>query len=103
MSDKEFDINNDTYVEDQVDAIRSMYYATYATIKGLQENLIIERPRRITREQIRRALDNPYENIHMLQQASSMLQTSNGIYQEVQTHPTPVSYTHLTLPTNREV
>ncbi|WP_270504451.1 hypothetical protein [Paraclostridium sordellii] len=86
MSDKEFDINNDTYVEDQVDAIRSMYYATYATIKGLQENLIIERPRRITREQIRRALDNPYENIHMLQQASSMLQTSNGIYQEVITY-----------------
>ena len=24
-------------------------------------------------------------------------------YNHIQTHPTPVSYTHLTLPTNREV
>lgn len=63
-----------------------MYYTTYATIKGLQENLVMERPRRISRDQIRRALDNPYENIRILQQASIMLQSSNGIYQEVITY-----------------
>lgn len=60
--------------------------STYAMIKGLQENLVGERPRKITRQQIRRAIESPYENIRLLQQASVLMQTSNGIYNEVITH-----------------
>lgn len=55
-------------------------------LKGMSANLVGERPRTITRTQIRRALDNPYDNIRTLQQASVQLQISNGIYNEVITH-----------------
>jgi len=43
----------------------------------------IYRPRQISREQIRRAVLNPYLNVDTLQQASMLLKATNGIYKKV--------------------
>ena len=84
MSEKRFDLNEEEYVRNQVDYVNNMVLGrNYALLEGLQVNLTGKRHRRITREQIRRALDNPLDNIELLQQASYMLKVTNGIYQEV--------------------
>lgn len=84
---EDFDINDISYVDEQIDSINSMLMKSrYAVLNGLNTALNSERPRRITRAQIRRALDNPYDNVAVLQQASVMLQATNGIYQEVITY-----------------
>lgn len=84
MSEKSFDLNEESYVRDQVDFVNNMVLSrNYALLEGLHVNLTGKRHRRITRDQIRRALDNPLDNIELLQQASYMLKVTNGIYQEV--------------------
>lgn len=84
MEKESFDFNNEEYVNSQIDSINSMLSkSNYAMLTGLSVNLQGTRPRRITRDQIRRALDNPFENVNLLQQTSTMLKSTNGIYQEV--------------------
>lgn len=83
MSEK-FDLNNETYVSEQLNCIENMMMSrNYALLNGLNVNLTGQRSRRITRDQIRRAVDNPFDELEILQQASEMLSVTNGIYQEV--------------------
>lgn len=83
MSEK-FDINEESYVSSQLDCIENMLMSrNYALLNGLNVNLTGNRHRRITRDQIRRAIDNPFDEMETLQQASEMLSVTNGIYQEV--------------------
>lgn len=83
MSDK-FDINQESYVKDQLDSIENMLMSrNYALMNGLSVNLSGQRYRKINRDQIRRAVDNPLDDLETLQQASEMLSITNGIYQQV--------------------
>ena len=83
MSDK-FDINQESYVKDQLDSIENMLMSrNYALMNGLNVNLSGQRYRKVNRDQIRRAVDNPLDELETLQQASEMLSITNGIYQQV--------------------
>ena len=83
MSDK-FDINQESYVKDQLDSIENMLMSrNYALMSGLNVNLSGQRYRKVNRDQIRRAVDNPLDELETLQQASEMLSITNGIYQQV--------------------
>ena len=83
MSEK-FDINKESYVKDQLDSIENMLMSrNYALMNGLSVNLSGQRYRKINRDQIRRAVDNPLDDLETLQQASEMLSITNGIYQQV--------------------
>lgn len=83
-NDKKFDINDETYINEQIDAINSMINrSNYASLQGLSVNLTGERSRKINKAQIRRALDSPLASVNILQRTSSMLKKTNGIYQEI--------------------
>lgn len=81
---EKFDYNNEEYVNDQISAIETMMmHRSYALLNGLNVGLVGNRPRKFSRDQIRRATQNPYDNVSTLQQISENIECSNGIYQEL--------------------
>lgn len=75
------------YIDKQLKSINSMLeHRNYALMNGIVNvSGEIYRPRRINRATLRRALSDPYRdsNIDILQQASMVLKTTNGIYKRV--------------------
>lgn len=73
------------YIDKQLQSISEMLgrrnYALMSGISALSTEMY--RPRQISREQIRRAVTNPYSNVETLQQASMLLKATNGIYKKV--------------------
>lgn len=73
------------YIDKQLQSINEMLgrrnYALMTGIPSLSTEMY--RPRQISREQIRRAVLNPYANVETLQQASMLLKATNGIYKKV--------------------
>ena len=83
MSEK-FNISEETYVKKQIEAINGMVVgdsSIYTNLNGITYlSKDMQRPRTYSRDNVRRALANPYENVSTLQQVSSILKSSNGIY-----------------------
>ena len=77
---EEFNISEETYVKNQIEAINGMVVgdtSIYTNLNGITFlHKDMQRPRAFTRENVRRALANPYENISTLQQVSSILKSS---------------------------
>ena len=86
MSEK-FNVSEETYVKNQIDAINGMVVgdsSIYTNLNGITFlNKDMQRPRTFTRDNVRKALANPYDNISTLQQVSSILKSSNGIYAKI--------------------
>ena len=82
-----FNISEETYVKNQIEAINGMVVgdsSVYTNLNGITFlNKDMQRPRAFTRENVRRALSNPYENVTTLQQVSSILKSANGIYAKI--------------------
>ena len=82
-----FNISEETYVKNQIDAINGMVVgdsSIYTNLNGITFlNKDMQRPRAFTRENVRKALANPYDNVSTLQQVSSILKSSNGIYAKI--------------------
>ena len=82
-----FNLSEETYVKNQIDAINSMVVgdsSIYTNLNGITFlNKDMQRPRSFTRDNVRKALSNPYENVSTLQQVSSILKSSNGIYAKI--------------------
>lgn len=78
-------VQNPEYVDKQLQSINDMLSRrNYALMSGIPTlSTEMYRPRQISREQIRRAVTNPYSNINILQQASMLLKATNGIYKKV--------------------
>ena len=76
---------NTEYVDKQLSAINEMLgKRTYSLLNAIPTlSTEIYRPRQINREQIRRAVLNPYSNVETLQQASMLLKATNGIYKKI--------------------
>lgn len=78
-------IQNPEYVDKQLQSINDMLARrNFSLLSGIP-TLTTEmyRPRQISREQIRRAVTQPYSNVETLQQASMLLKATNGIYKKV--------------------
>ena len=102
---EEFNISEETYVKNQIDAINGMVIGdtnVYTNLNGITFlNKDMQRPRTFTRDNIRRALANPYENISTLQQVSSILKSSNGIYAKMLIYnSTMLTNNHMITPTS---
>ncbi|MBP3905890.1 MAG: hypothetical protein J6D12_02115, partial [Peptostreptococcaceae bacterium] len=86
MSEK-FNISEETYVKNQIDAINGMVVgdsSIYTNLNGITYlSKDMQRPRTYTRDNVRKALANPYDNVTTLQQVSSILKSSNGIYAKI--------------------
>ena len=86
MSEK-FNISEETYVKKQIEAINGMVVgdsSIYTNLNGITYlSKDMQRPRTYSRDNVRRALANPYENVSTLQQVSSILKSSNGIYAKI--------------------
>ena len=71
MSEK-FNISEETYVKNQIDAINGMVVgdsSIYTNLNGITFlNKDMQRPRAYTRDNVRKALANPYDNVSTLQQ-----------------------------------
>ena len=82
-----FNLSEETYVKNQIDAINGMVVgdsSIYTNLNGITFlNKDMQRPRSFTRDNVRKALSNPYENVSTLQQVSSILKSSNGIYAKI--------------------
>lgn len=76
---------NPEYVDKQLQSINDMLSRrTFSLLSGVPTlSTEMYRPRQISREQIRRAVTNPYANVEVLQQASMLLKATNGIYKKV--------------------
>lgn len=78
-------IQNPDYVDKQLQSINEMLakrnFSLLSGIPALSTEMY--RPRQISREQIRRAVTQPYSNVETLQQASMLLKATNGIYKKV--------------------
>lgn len=76
---------NTDYVDKQLSAINEMLGRRNYSILNAIPKLSTEmyRPRQISREQIRKAVLNPYSNVEILQQASMLLKATNGIYKKI--------------------
>lgn len=76
---------SEKYVDNQLQSINDMLrkrnFSLLTGVSTLSSEMY--RPRRISREQIRRAVTNPYGNVEILQQASMLLKATNGIYKKV--------------------
>ena len=99
-----FDVNESTYVKNQIEAINEMVVGDkniYTSLNGITFlNKDMQRPRTISRENVRRALANPYENVSTLQQVSSILRASNGIYAKMLIYnSTMLTNNHMITPT----
>lgn len=77
--------HNPEYVDKQLQSIDEMLSRrNYSLLNGISTlSTEMYRPRKISRDQIRRAVTNPYSNIETLQQASMLLKATNGIYKKV--------------------
>ena len=77
MSDK-FNISEETYVKNQIEAINGMVVgdtSIYTNLNGITFlNKDMQRPRAFSRDNVRRALANPYDNISTLQQVKLSLE-----------------------------
>lgn len=86
MSEK-FNISEETYVKNQIEAINGMVVgdsSIYTNLNGITYLAKdMQRPRAYTRDNVRKALANPYDNVATLQQVSSILKSSNGIYAKI--------------------
>lgn len=78
-------VQDPKYVDKQLSSINDMLARrNYSLLSGIPTIATeLYRPRQISREQIRRAVTNPYQNIDTLQQASMLLKATNGIYKKV--------------------
>lgn len=76
---------NPEYVDKQLQSINEMLSRRNFSLLSGVPTLSTEmyRPRQISRDQIRRAVTNPYSNVETLQQASMLLKATNGIYKKV--------------------
>ena len=76
---------SEKYVDEQLKSINAMLTErNYSLSKNIQAlNSDINRPRQISRSNIRRAVTNPYANVDTLQQASMLLKATNGIYKRL--------------------
>lgn len=91
------------YVEQQISSInamlggRSQHFGLMNGVSVLSPE--INRPRVITRDALRQAMKNPYRNIERLQQLSSLLKISNGVYQTVLNYQSNIlTNDHIILP-----
>lgn len=86
MSEK-FNVSEETYVKKQIDAINGMVVgdsSIYTNLNGITFlNKDMQRPRTFSRDNVRKALANPYDNVTTLQQVSSILKSANGIYAKI--------------------
>ena len=86
MTEK-FDLSEEVYVKKQIEAINGMVVgdsSIYTNLNGITYlSKDMQRPRAYTRDTVRKALANPYSNISTLQQVSSILRSSNGIYAKI--------------------
>ena len=103
--EKEFNISEKTYVKNQIEAINGMVVgdqSIYTNLNGITYlNKDMQRPRAFSREVIRKALSNPYDNIPTLQQASSILRAANGIYAKMLIYnSTMLTNNHMITPTS---
>lgn len=103
--EKEFNISEETYVKNQIEAINGMVVgdsSVYTNLNGITFlSKDMQRPRVFTRDSVRRALANPYENISTLQQVSSILRASNGIYAKMLIYnSTMLTNNHMITPTS---
>lgn len=78
-------VQEEGYVDKQLQSINEMLEKrNYALLNGIPSlSTEMYRPRQLKREQIRKAVTNPYANVELLQQASSLLKATNGIYKKV--------------------
>ena len=102
---EEFNISEETYVKNQIEAINGMVVgdkSIYTNLNGITYLAKdMQRPRAFTRDNVRRALANPYENITTLQQVSSILRSSNGIYAKMLIYnSTMLTNNHMITPTS---
>ena len=76
---------SEKYVDEQLKSINAMLTErNFSLAKNIQAlNSDINRPRQISRSNIRRAVTNPYANVDTLQQASMLLKATNGIYKRL--------------------
>ena len=81
MSEK-FNISEETYVKNQIEAINNMVVgdsSIYTNLNGITYLAKdMQRPRAYTRDNVRKALASPYDNVTTLQQVSSILKSANG-------------------------
>lgn len=79
---EEIDVFSDDYIDNQVDLINNLLNErNYARLSKMSSiNGEITRPRRVDRKAVRDALTDPIKRVDTLQEASSMLRHSNGIY-----------------------
>ena len=100
-----FNVSEETYVKNQIDAINGMVVgdtSVYTNLNGITFlNKDMQRPRVFTRDSVRRALASPYDNISTLQQVSSILRSSNGIYAKMLIYnSTMLTNNHMITPTS---
>ena len=98
-----FNISEETYVKNQIEAINGMVVGDnniYANLNGITYlNKNMQRPRAYNRDSVRRALSNPYDNVTTLQQVSSILKSSNGIYAKILVYnSTMLTNNHMVVP-----
>lgn len=85
MENKLAFVQNPEYVDKQLQSINEMLSRRNFSLLSGVPTLSTEmyRPRQLSRDQIRRAVINPYLNVELLQQASMLLKATNGIYKKV--------------------
>lgn len=78
-------VQNPEYVDKQLESINDMLNRrNFSLLNGISTlSSEMYRPRQISRDQIRRAVLNPYSNVDILQQASMLLKATNGIYKKI--------------------
>lgn len=85
MAENEIDVFSEQYIDNQVSEIntylRDRNYARLSKMSVI--NGEVSRPRRIDRDSVRRALEDPVRNVDTLQSVSSILKNTNGIYGNV--------------------
>ena len=85
MDKKETDVFSDEYIDSQVSDInnflRDRNYARLSKMTSV--NGEINRPRKVNRNTVRNALKDPVKNVDTLQEVSTLLRYTNGIYQNI--------------------
>ena len=102
MTEK-FDLSEEVYVKKQIEAINGMVVgdsSVYTNLNGITYlNKDMQRPRAYTRDNVRKALADPYNNISTLQQVSSILKSANGIYAKILIYnSTMLTNNHMIIP-----
>ena len=92
-------------IDELVNGIVDMYIDSdnkFTYLNGLSYlNKDFQRPRIYNREQVRKALSDPYNNVSLLQQVSSVLKANNGIYARILNYnSTLLTNNHMITPTS---